>query len=186
MSLSLVEVANEHKRKTVLKTFRFSEDLMCSLENEAKEEGTTVNALVGTVITQHLEWEIKARRFGYTPIYKPLLRALIEKLDEESLAQTGKILPDMWKEMAEFWFQDSSAEKILEFLAFSSRYVPQMQTEVKREGNMHIIVYHHDLGPKWSFVILNALDELVRRSFRSPPTLNTGTTVVTAEFRRIS
>jgi hypothetical protein len=182
MSLSLDEVVNNHSRKTVLKTFRFSEDLMCSLENEAKEEGTTINALVNTVITQHLEWEIKARRFGYTPMYKPLLRVLIESLDEESLAQTGKVIPDMWKEMAEFWFQDSSGEKILDFLSFRSRYVPQMQAEVRRADHKHMVVYHHDLGPKWSFVMQNALDELVRRSFRTPPAIDTGETVVTALF----
>jgi hypothetical protein len=182
MSISLGEVAGHQRRKTVLKTFRFSEDLMRSLEFEAMEEGTTINALVGTVITQHLEWEIKARRFGYTPMYKPILRSLLEELGEESLAKIGKALPEMWKEMAEFWFQDSSAEKVLEFLSFRSRYVPQMQAELKREGNTFTIVYHHDLGTRWSTVIQNALDELVRRSFRTPTTVCTGETVIEVQF----
>jgi hypothetical protein len=182
MSLSLSDVVNNHTRKTVLKTFRFSEDLMHSLENEAEEEGTTINALVNTVVTQHLEWEVKARRFGYTPMYKQLLRVLIERLDDESLAQIGTALPDMWKEMTEFWFQNSSVEKVLEFLTFRSRYVPQMQTEIKLEDSTCTIVYHHDLGSKYSILIRSGLDELVRRSFRTPPTVDVGETVVKAQF----
>ena len=115
-------------------------------------------------------------------MYKPLLRVLIERLDDESLAQTGKVLPDMWKEMAEFWFQDSSVEKILEFLTFRSRYVPQMQTEIRIEDSTCTIVYHHDLGSKYGVLIRSGLDELVRRSFRTPPTVDIGETIVTAQF----
>lgn len=176
------EMGSRH-RKTILKTFRFSEELVLLLEKEAEKEGTTINALAGSILTQHLGWEIKAREFGFVPVYKPLFKTLFEALDEETLSRIGrKALPDMWKEMAEFWFQDSSAGKILDIWTMRSRHIPYVQTEVKKQASTYTIVFHHDLGPKWSIVVRSALDELVRKSFLAQPTISVGDTVVTAQF----
>jgi len=179
----LDEGTGSHKRKTVLKTFRFSEELVLLLEKGAEKEGTTINALAGSILTQYLGWETKAKEFGFVPIYKPLFRAIFEALDDETLIRIGrKALPEMWKEMAEFWFQDSSADKILDIWSVRSRHLPYVQTEVKKQGNTYSIVFHHDLGPKWSIVIRSALDEMVRKSFLAQPTLTMGESIVTAQF----
>ena len=172
-----------HQRKTTLRTFRFSEELTRALEAEAEEQGITLNAFVSSILTKHVEWDAKAAKFGYIPTYKPIFTWLLQASDDESLTRLGRtVLPAMWKEMASFWFQDSSEGRILDLLSMRSRYLPFIQSEVKREGRKCTIVTHHDLGPKWSVVLRNAFDELARASFHAQPTISVGETVVTVEF----
>ena len=171
------------QRKTTLRTFRFSEELTRALEAEAEEQGMTLNALVSSVLVKHIEWDAKAAKFGYIPNYKPIFMWLLQASDEESLNRLGRtVLPTMWREMASFWFKDSSENKILELLSMRSRHLPFVQSEVKREGRKCTIVTHHDLGPRWSIVLHSAFDELVTASFHKQPTISVGETVVTVEF----
>lgn len=172
-----------HQRKTTLRTFRFSEELAHSLEAEADEQGATLNALVSSILTKHVEWDAKAMKFGFIPIYKPIFMCLLQASDDRTLTQLGSaVLPAAWKEMASFLFLDSSEVKILDLLSQRGRYLPFVQTEVKREGRKCTIVSHHDLGPKWSIVLHSAFDEFVRKSFHTQPTISVGDTVVTVEF----
>jgi hypothetical protein len=171
------------QRKTTLRTFRFSEELARALESEAQEQGMTLNALVSSILTKHVEWDARAAKFGFIPTYKPVLMALLQASDEESLDRIGRtILAPMWKEMASFWFHDSSEDRILDLLSMRSRHIPYIQSEVNREGRKCTIVTHHDLGPNWSIALHGALDELVRKSFHAQPTITVGDTIVTAEF----
>ena len=93
------------------------------------------------------------------------------------------IIAPMWKEMASFWFQDSSGDSILNLLSMRSRHLPYVQTEIRKEGRKCTIVTHHDLGPKWSAVLHGAFDELVRKSFHALPTISVGDTVLTVDFQ---
>jgi len=171
------------QRKTTLRTFRFPEELAHALEAEAQEQGLTLNALVSLILTKHEEWDVKAAKFGYIPTYKPIFESLLQTSDEASLNRVGRtILAPMWKEMASFWFEDSSEDRILDLLSMRSRHLPYVQTEVRKEGRKCTIVTHHDLGPKWSIVLQGALDELVRKSFHVQPTISVGDTVVTVDF----
>ena len=172
-----------HQRKTTLRTFRFPEELAHALEAEAQEQGMTLNALVSLILTKHEEWDAKAAKFGYIPTYKSVFVSLLQASDEESLIRMGRtILAPMWKEMASFWYHDSSEERILDLLSMRSRHLPYVQTEVNKEGRRCTIVTHHDLGSKWSIVLQGAFDELVRKSFHSQPTISVGETVVTVDF----
>jgi len=171
------------QRKTTLRTFRFPEELANALETEAQEQGMTLNALVSLILTKHEEWDSKAAKFGYIPAYKPVLESLLRASDDESLDRMGRIiLAPMWREMASFWYHDSSEERILDLLSMRSRHLPYVQTEVRKEGRKCTIVTHHDLGPNWSVVLQAAFDELVRKSFHAQPTISQGDTVVTVDF----
>ena len=143
----------------------------------------TLNALVSSVLTKQSEWDAKAAKFGYIPVYRPIFAQLLQASDDDSLDRMGRaVLPAMWKEMTSFWFQDSSEARILDLLSMRSRHLPYVQTEVKREGHRCTIVTHHDLGPKWSVVLRGAFDELVRKYFHSQPTISVGDTVITVQF----
>jgi hypothetical protein len=170
-------------RKTTLRTFRFTEELARTLDAEAQEQGMTLNALVSSILTKYVEWDAKAAKFGYIPTYKPIFEGLLQASDDESLDKMGRtVLAPMWKEMASFWYHDSSERRILDLLSMRSRHLPYVQTEVRNDGRKYTIVTHHDLGPKWSVVLHGALDELVRKSFHAQPMITVGDTVVTVEF----
>lgn len=176
------EATGTPRQKTTLKTFRFPGELSLALEKEAEEHGISLNAQVSSILTQHTEWDAKAAKFGFIPIYKPTFIALLDEMSDDALRKIGRTIHlTMWKEMAEFFLAGSSGEALLDFLARPKPF-PVVQTEVKRQGREYMAVFHHDLGPKWSVVLSSALDEFVRSSFHAQPTISAGDTVVTAQF----
>jgi len=154
---------------------------------EAADEGTTVNALANSILGGYFDWDKKAREFGFISLHKSIFMRLIEELDDETLARIGReVLTATWKEMAEFWLQDSSPEKILEVLNMRSKINPaRLRTRITKEEDTYTIVLRHDFGPKWSIVEKGALQELVRKSFLVEPRISVGELVVTARFKAL-
>lgn len=172
------------ERKTHLKTFRLPESLVLSLGKEAADEGTTVNANVNSIIREHFEWHKKAQEFGFASIHKTLLKSMLEGLDDETLTRIGReVMAPLWKEMAEYWSQDSSPDGTLNHLMARSKFNPHHQTRITREENTYTVILRHDFGPRWSILTKSALQELVRQSFHAEPRITVGESVVTARFK---
>ena len=171
------------ERKTRLKTIRLSESLERSLVKEAADEGTTVNAYVNSVLSRHLNWDKKLEEFGIAEIPKSMLKSLLEGCNDETLARIGRESYAVRKEMAEFFFQDSSPDGILNLLATRSRFNPKNQTRVTKEEDNYTIVMRHDFGPKWSIIVKNGLEGLVKQSFHAEPRISQGESVITARFK---
>jgi len=176
---------NMDKRKTHLRGFEFSESLVRSLEKEASDEGMTVNALANSIIGQHFNLDRKAKEFGFVSLHASVFVSLLEDMDDTTLAQIGREnLAATWKEMAEFWYQDSTPDRILEALSMRSRISSaKLRTRVTKEEGAYTVVCHHEFGPKWSIVLKSALQEFVRKSFLVEPSITAGTSVVTARFK---
>jgi hypothetical protein len=172
------------ERKSRLRTIRLSESLERSLEKEAADEGTTVNADVNSILSQHFDWHKKAREFGIVEIPKSVFMSLTEGLDDETLARIGReVIPATWKEMAEFWFQDSSPDGIMKHLMMQAKFNPYNRTRITQEEGNYTIVLHHDFGSKWSIITKNAFQEFVKQSFHVVPRISVGESVVTARFK---
>jgi hypothetical protein len=176
--------ADKGEQKTRLKTIRISESLARSLEEEAADEGTTVNGYINSALNQHLNWDKKTREFGVAEIPKSLLRRILQDCDDEKLARIGReVGPPLWKEMTEFWTQDSSPNGILDFQTKRARFNPNFQTYVTREKGEYTITMRHDFGRKWSVMTEGALQEFVKQSFHVEPRISVGGSVVTARFK---
>jgi len=171
------------ERKTRLKTVRLPESLVRSLEKEATDEGTTVNAEINSIISRHFNWDKKIQEFGIAELPKSMFMSLLEGCDDEMLARVGRESFAVRKEMAEFFFQDSSPKGILNFLMMRSKFNPRDQTRITQEEDKIAIVMRHDFGPRWSIVVKNGLDEFVKQSFHVEPRISSGESVVTARFK---
>jgi len=155
-----------------------------ALETEAADEGRTVNADVNSILSQHFDQHKKAREFGIAAIPKPLLRRVLEGLDDEELARIGReVMPPLWKEMAEFWSGDSSPDGILDFQNMRAKFNPNNRTKTTKEEGTYVVVFRHDFGPKWSILLKNGLQEFVRKSFHVEPRTSVGESVVTLRFK---
>jgi hypothetical protein len=173
------------ERKTRLKTFRFPESLARSLETEATGEGTTANALANSILSEYFDWSKKAREFGFISLHRSIFMSLVEALDDKTLARIGReVMAAMWKEMAEFFLQDSSPDKILEVLSMRSKVNPdRLRTRMTKEEDTYTIVCHHDFGPKLSIILASSLEEIVKRSFHVEPRITQGESIVTVRFK---
>ncbi len=179
----MVQEQTGKKSETGLKTFRLPASLVAALEAEAEDRGISLNSLASLIFLRHVNWEVKSEKFGLMPVYKPVLKGLIEGLDDESIDEIGrKILPSMWKDMAEFWFGGTSLASILEVFKLTTRHVSNFQSDVKSDASGYAIVLHHDLGPKMSMLYRSGLDELLRSEFHVQPSFTLGETTLQVHF----
>ncbi|MDA4127180.1 MAG: hypothetical protein OK452_08285 [Thaumarchaeota archaeon] len=171
------------KKRTAVKTFRLPEDVLDFLEKEAEDEGTTLNALVSSILIRHSEWGSMARKLGMISVSKSLLQAALESSrDEELVATSRKILPQGWKDMAMFKFHDFSLESMIQLFKLLTKYGYEADMDVNRVGNKYMISFRHALGPKFSLLLKNAIDELLRVSFHIQPTIETSDASVAVTF----
>jgi hypothetical protein len=176
--------ASTDKRKTVVRTLRLEESLARSLQVDAADEGASVNAVVNKILSQYYGWGKRAREFGFFSLHKPIFAKLIEEADEETLVRLGEEeVYNTWKEMAEFWLQDSAPDKMLEVIGLRDKLDSQTESRITRDGDTYTIVFRNDYGPKFSIVAESALRKFVRHSFHVEPRITRGGTVVTARFK---
>lgn len=172
------------ERRTAIKTVRLTESSARSLENEAADGGTTVNALINSIIRQRYEWDKKARESGFASIQKSVLKALVEGLDDRTLARIGReVVPGWFEQMAEYWYQDSSPDRILEAVSLRFKFDPLMRVKITKEGGAYAIVLRHDLGPKWSILAESTCREIAKQFFHAEPRITRGESMVTTRFK---
>lgn len=96
-----------------------------------------------------MNWDKGAAEFGLITLDSALFRSLIEALDDETLARIGRdVMAPRWKEMSEFFLQDSSPNRLLDFLTMRSRVNPdKLQTRITKEEGNYAIVCRHDFAP---------------------------------------
>lgn len=176
--------AGKDERKTRLKTIRISESLASSLQKDAADEGTTVNSVINTILAQYYGWGKKAREIGHVSINKPIVMRLIEEANEETLVKLGRQeILSTWKEMAEYWLQDSTPDKMLEVLRLRAKFDRQTESRITQDKDTYTIVFRNDYGPRFSIACESALREFVKQSFHVEPQISRGDTVVTARFK---
>lgn len=169
--------------KSTIRSFRLSNNLVSRLEKQAGKDQRTFSSLVSSILEEYVEWGAPAKEFGFVPVPNRIYRKLIDSADDETLKDLGvNILPSLWKDMTEFWLQDSSGTQVLELMIFRSKYIPYMHTQVKREGSSETIVVNHTLGTKWNVVLEHALEKLITESFSNKPKIIVGENQVTAHF----
>jgi hypothetical protein len=121
---------------------------------------------------------------GFAMIQKPVLRALVDGLDDETLARIGReVVPVWFEDMANYWFQDASPNRILDAISLRFKFDPLMRVKIAKEGDTYSIVLRHDLGPKWSTLVEATARALTRKFYAVAPQITRGESVVTARFK---
>jgi hypothetical protein len=179
-----LSIVGKVEHKTRLKTIRISESLASTLQKDAADEGTTVNALINTILSQYYGWGKMAREFGLVSINKPIFMRLIEEVSDETLVRLGRQeLLSTWKGMAEYWLHDSTPDKMMEVLRLRARLDRQTESRTTQDKDTYTIVFRNDFGPRFSIACESALREFVKQSFHVEPKISRGDTVVTARFK---
>ena len=155
-----------------------------SLKTKAEDDGMTFNAEINSIIRQDLDWHGRMKEFGFAMMPRKLLKSIIERLDDNTLAMLGReAMVPLMKDMAERWLHDSSPEGVLRCLGMRGRPYGDYITTVEREGDWCTIVHKDKYGPKWSLIIQAATREFVKKSFHAEPEITVGESVVFSRFK---
>jgi len=153
-----------------VKTFRLPKELLLALEKDAQEEGTTVNALVSTILIRYAEWGSSERKLGVISVTRPLLATLLESADPKKLAVVARRrLPTGWRNMALFKYHDVSPESMIRLHSLITKYGLAAALDVRKEEGEYVISCSHQLGRNFSIMLKEGWDELIRTTYHVQP-----------------
>ncbi len=141
---------DETKKKTATITFRFDEDLINKLQQEAKEHQVSTNTLATQAMKRFLEWDIYQPRIGLVSLNKPVFTKIFGNLKEKEVTEIAcTIGKDEIRDVALFMKGEIDA------ISFMSWFEIQMvnssvQVSHMTENGIHTFVMKHDLGKNWS------------------------------------
>lgn len=157
---------DETRKKTATITFRFDEDLINKLQQQAKEHQVSTNTLATQAMRRFLEWDIYQPRIGLVSLNKPVFVKIFENLKEKEVADlAGTIGKDEIRDAAMFMKGDVDA------ISFMSWFEMQMvnssvQVSHMAENGVHTYVMKHDLGKNWSLYHKTVLELIFAEFFQ--------------------
>jgi len=143
----------------VTRTVRLDEDVDNMFQQLSERERTSTNHLINKALRRYVEWEVAAERFGFVTIGGSVLGELFDNLTIEQARKLGREGgATSWTEFIGFYYKKldySSLIKSMELL--SHRYGRMFALETFTEGRTAVLIMKHNLGPKRSAYIAEAI-----------------------------
>lgn len=170
------------KKKTVLRSFRMTEELDKLIKNDAAEKKVTVNTLITMILTKYAEWDRYTDKFGFVTITRDGFKSFVESIDDEKLIKIGGDLGSRNpKEMTQFWFKKLNLATFLRYLSLYCGYGGIAQYELETDPG-YTITLHHELGEKYSRFLVHFFDHAIRTITGTTPHLEMGKNSVVITF----
>jgi hypothetical protein len=173
------EKAKPIRRKTTI-TFSIDSDLIDYVEKESKAKGTSLNALMNSIITKYIFFHKPGQEVGIQFIPKKSFLFLINRVDE---LEHAKHIEDHLYEFIQVYLHDRKLPLTLENvmncffeeIAIGSGAIDSITHYVNAEGNT-IIVFKHSYEIKWSntncIVYKNLFERLLNLHIECEPLPN--------------
>ena len=174
------------RRKTVLRTIRLSEDIDTILEEEARAQNISINALIGKIMTRYIEWERVVEKFDYVSFSNVFFKALISEVNDERLrAMASQEAIRQVKNQAMWIFGKTDFDALLKIIILIGRYGIAAHTSSDfRDDGACIITVHHQWGNKGTVFLQSFFDSLVRDELRVQPAISVSNDVITVSFQK--
>jgi hypothetical protein len=158
------------KKKTVLRTVRLNQELDSILRDDAEESDLTVNGLINRIMTKYIEWDRYTEKFGFISFARHTFKSILEEVDECKVEQIAtNIASPTLKAVALFWFKELNAETLLKTISNYCKYSGLGTSEIRVDGALCTMTFHHDLGRKYSIYLKNAISQFVKTTLGLVP-----------------
>jgi hypothetical protein len=97
-------------------TFRFNENFMKKLKEDAEDHEISLNTLVNQIFRRYVEWDSYEPKVGMIPIAKPIVIQLFESISEDKIIEIAtKIGRNAVKDIALFMKHRIDIDSFLEW-----------------------------------------------------------------------
>jgi hypothetical protein len=148
-----VTLLQNERPVSITRSFRFENDVLKVLDEEAERMGISVNALVGIVLRRYCEFTRYLSKIDMVVINREMVTCLLEQLEEDDLYDIGLKLGE--KVMADtiiFWKKETTERAVIEYIEKAICRYGHLGTydEKQLPGGALVIVVRHRLGKKGS------------------------------------
>jgi len=151
--------------KKIGTSFKLDPHTLKKLNVEAEKINVSLNSLVNQICKQHVNWHSTAAEAGMGTIFKPMLKHLMEQLDDTEIRKIAKkIAKDEGRDfimLLSHEYNIHTALKLIETWLGVIKYPYSYEVN----GDEHKFYIHHDMGKKYS-TYLSSLYENVLEEFK--------------------
>jgi hypothetical protein len=143
----------EDARTSITRSFRFENDVLRVLDEEAGRMGISVNALVGIVLRRYTEFTRYLSKIDMVVVNREVLTSLMEGLDEDDLHKLGlKLGETVLSDTVIFWKKEMTERAVMEYIEKVICRYGHLGTydEKQMPGGSMVMVIRHRLGKKGS------------------------------------
>jgi len=147
-------------------SFRIDPDILSKLNGEAEKAEVSLNSLVNQICRMHIDWHSTATEAGIGTIFKPMLKLLLDQLDETHIRDLAKkIAKEEGKDFIILLSHEYSIRSALKLIEIWLKVIKYPYSH-DQDGTEHKFYIHHEMGKKYS-VYLSSLFENVLEEFES-------------------
>ena len=134
----------ERNSSTRLRTFRLTQNLVWSLQSEARSRAVSVNALVSAILLKFIGWDRFADRFRFVALTSDLLQVMLASVSDEEVAKAADTIgTHVAAEGIKFWPTESRLDGFVTYLNNRCRYAGYGKMSYETEGKQHILTIEH-------------------------------------------
>ena len=145
------------RTKGITKSFRLDTDIIRKLEQQAKNNNTSLNAEVNSILRKYVDWDMLASKVGMIPIARPILSEIFQNImtKEQVIELANNVAKNVIRETAHFMNGSLTLESFLSWLKTRMQYCSAVSYWIENNNNYNNdpqikIVFKHDLGENWS------------------------------------
>src|ERR671914_3131124 len=146
---SMTVISTDGRSSSITRSFRFESDVLGVLDEEAKQMGVSVNALVGIILRRYAEFTRYLSKIDMVVINREVLTSLIDQLGEEELYKMGvKLGQTVLADTIMFWKKETTEKAVMEYIEKMVCRYGRLGTydERRMPGGQMAIVVRHRLG----------------------------------------
>jgi len=151
--------------KKIGTSFKFDPHTLKKLNAEAEKTKVSLNSLVNQICKRHVDWHSTAAEAGMGTIFKPMLKYLMEQLDDTHIKDIAKkIAKEEGRDfimLLSHEYNVDSALKLIETWLGVIKYPYSYEVN----GGEHRFFIYHGMGKKYS-IYLSSLYENVLEEFK--------------------
>jgi hypothetical protein len=137
--------------KTRTRTVRLDSDLDEAIQRRAREDKVTTNFLINRTMRKLIEWDIPGRKIGYMEVPEIMVKKLIDEFDADKCTELGRFTArEFARPLTEYLFGEVTATAFISTFKRVAFYTDRFVFDDVQEGNVHILVFRHDQGRKWT------------------------------------
>ncbi|MEE9282593.1 MAG: hypothetical protein V3U49_00765 [Nitrososphaerales archaeon] len=136
---------------TIVRSLRLWSQLDVIIQEDARQQGLSVNGLINTILRKYIEWDRYVEKCRFSSLPREAFREILEIVDDRELVKLGEDLGRrLPKDLLSLWFPKVRLDTFREYVERCSRYDGIGKSELRVDDGELTIAYFHDLGQKWS------------------------------------
>jgi len=157
---------NNKKEKLVHSSFRLKEDVLRSLETEARKRGVSLSTIVNRTLENYITSEMYFEELGFILVSKDFLRKAFSGLNEQDAQELGRELGlTVAKEYISFFFPEVNGNNLVKFLDFWFKRFQSYQHRI--DNSRHHYIVNHEINMNFSIALKAMLEGLIEPIFKN-------------------